>query len=77
LSNARPTGFDGVLRIPLSEVEAYTRLQGFDYAKAQDFLLYVERMDTMFMEHVAKLRDDEERKRNLKSNEKRPHNRKR
>lgn len=69
LSNTRPVGFDGALRIPLSEIEAYARLQGFDHAKRNEFLIYVERMDATFMEHVAKLREEEERKRKNKSNE--------
>jgi len=65
LSNARPIGMDGVLRIPLSEIEAYTRIQAFDHAKRIEFLLYAERMDAAFMEHVGKMREEEERKRNL------------
>lgn len=70
LSNSRPAGFDGALRIPLSEVEAYTRLQAFDYAKRIEFMKYVERMDGVFMEHIRQLRESEEAKSKNKSQEK-------
>jgi len=63
-------GFNGVLRIPLSEIEAYSRLQRFDPEQAQDFLVFVERMDNKFMEYVEKQREIEELKSQNKSKEK-------
>lgn len=63
LSNARPQGMNGYLRIPLSEVEAYCRLHGFDFGQRTEFLFYVERLDDEFMKHVEKLREEEEKKR--------------
>lgn len=56
---------------------AYASLQDFDHGKRTEFLFYVERLDGVFMEHIAKLREDEERTRNLKSNEKKPSRRRR
>jgi hypothetical protein len=70
LSNSRPVGFNGVLRIPLSEIEAYARLSGFDYGKSQDFLSFVERMDHRYMEYVEEQREIEEAKQKNKSREK-------
>jgi hypothetical protein len=70
LSNSRPVGFNGVLRIPLSELEAYSRLNRFDYEKSQDFLTFVERMDHRYMEWVAEQREIEEQKSKNKSREK-------
>ena len=63
LSNARPQGFSGPLRIPLSEIEAYCRLKGFAYGKRQDFLFYIERMDEKFMQFVQETQADQERTR--------------
>ena len=57
LSNARPVGFDGVLRIPLSEIEAYARMQEFDFAKRVEFLRYIEGMDHVFMKYVERQRE--------------------
>jgi hypothetical protein len=62
-------GFNGVLRIPLSEIEAYSRLQRFDYAKTQDFLTFIERMDHRYMEWVEQQREIEEQKSKNKSRE--------
>lgn len=62
LSNARPQGLNGPLRIPYAEIEAYCALHSFDYGKRQDFLYYVERLDEKFMEHVKKTQEEEERK---------------
>lgn len=52
---------NGYLRIPLSEIEAYCRLQGYIREKREDFLFYVEKLDEAFMAHVDKLREQEER----------------
>lgn len=67
LSNSRPQGMNGYLRIPLSEVEAYGRLHGFDYARRIEFLSFVEQMDEAFMAHVEKLREEEQRKTDLRN----------
>lgn len=67
LSNARPQGFNGPLRIPVSEIEAYCRLKDLDYSRRQDFLFYVERLDHAWMEHIKKLQKEEERKNDLKN----------
>lgn len=53
LSNARPQGFNGPCRIPISETAAYCKFAGFDYAKSQDFMVYIERLDAKYMEYVA------------------------
>lgn len=34
----------------------------FDYIKVQDFLLYVERMDTVYMDHVSEKQEEMKRK---------------
>lgn len=62
LSNARPQGFNGLLRIPLSEIEAYIRIKSFGYEKRQDFLFYVERLDEKYMEYIAKAMEAEKNK---------------
>jgi hypothetical protein len=62
LSNARPAGFNGVLRIPFAEINAYCSLHGFDHSKTQDFLYYVENLDAKFMEFVKEKQEEEERK---------------
>jgi hypothetical protein len=72
LSGARPQGFSGPLRIPLSEIEAYCRLHSFDYSHRQDFLYYIERLDEKYMEFVKKAQDEEERKRNNNGTPPRP-----
>lgn len=64
LSNARPVGMAGVLRIPLSEIESYCRIKDFSYEKRQDFLHYVERLDERFMAFVKERQEEEERKTN-------------
>lgn len=70
LSNSRPVGFNGVLRIPLSEIEAYSRITDFDFSKRQDFLTFVERMDHRYMQWVEEQREIEEAKQKNKSREK-------
>jgi len=60
LSNSRPQGMNGYLRIPLSEIDSYCRLQGFGREKREQFLLFVERLDEAFMKHVDKLREQQE-----------------
>jgi len=60
LSNPRPQGMNGYLRIPLSEIDSYCRLQGFGREKREQFLLFVERLDEAFMKHVDKLREQQE-----------------
>jgi hypothetical protein len=72
LSNARPQGFAGPLRIPLSELEAYCRLKGFDYAKRQDFLYYIERLDEKFMAFVQQKQEEQDRKGNNNGTPPRP-----
>jgi hypothetical protein len=61
-------GFNGPLRIPLSEIEAYCRLKGLDFAQRQDFLFFVERLDNAWMAFAQKLREEEERKTNRNKN---------
>jgi hypothetical protein len=69
LSNVRPVGFNGVMRIPMVEVEAYCRLHGYEYARRTELLFYIERLDSAFMEHVEKKREEQERAERNKSNE--------
>lgn len=59
LSNTRPQGFAGPLRIPMSEIEAYTRLQRFSLPKTLDFLFFVERLDGTYMEYVIEKQEQE------------------
>jgi hypothetical protein len=61
-------GFNGPLRIPLSEIEAYSRLRALDFSQRQDFLFYVERLDNVWMTHIQKLRDEEDQKNKRKQN---------
>lgn len=51
---------NGLLRIPLSEIEALCRLKGYGHRKRQEFLHLIERMDVRFMEHVEKTRAEEQ-----------------
>lgn len=67
LSNKRPQGFNGPLRIPDSEILAHIRLFGWDRVKAQDFCHFCDRLDEAFMAHVAKLQKAEEAKRERES----------
>lgn len=53
LSNSRPQGMGGPLRILMSEIESYSRLMQLSYSQVQDFIVYVERLDIKFMEWVA------------------------
>ncbi|UTC29882.1 hypothetical protein BAJUN_02760 [Bajunvirus bajun] len=53
LSNKRPQGFNGPLRIPLTEIESFARLKGWDHEKRNDFLFYVDKLDEAYMVHVA------------------------
>lgn len=62
LSNARPAGFSGPLRIPFAEIAAYCQLQRYDHEKTQDFLFYVEKLDERYMAFVKKLQEEEELK---------------
>jgi succinate dehydrogenase flavin-adding protein (antitoxin of CptAB toxin-antitoxin module) len=41
----------------MSEIEAYCRLVKFRQEQVEDFIIYVERMDTNFMEWVAEEQD--------------------
>lgn len=47
----------------------------FDYRKTQDFLYYVERLDNAYMEYIDRIREAEERKRAIQSNEVNPKSR--
>lgn len=69
LSNVRPIGFNGVLRIPIAEIEAYCRLHSYDYGRRTEFLFYIERLDVKFMEHIEKKREEQERMERTKSND--------
>ncbi|UTC28377.1 hypothetical protein GURKE_03510 [Brevundimonas phage vB_BpoS-Gurke] len=62
----------GPLRIPLSEIDAYCRLRGFDFSMTQDFLYYTERLDEAYMAFVKKLQEEEERKRGSNATPPRP-----
>lgn len=53
---------NGLLRITLSEIQAYCQLMAYDFEQRSDFLFYVERLDNEFMLHVEKLREEEEKK---------------
>jgi hypothetical protein len=63
LSNKRPQGFNGPLRIPDSEVLARCRLEGWDFSRRLDFAFYLEKLDEAYMAHIAKLQKEEEDKR--------------
>jgi hypothetical protein len=67
LSNARPVGMNGVMRIPVSEIEAYSRMKRFDFEKTQDFFHYIERMDERYMALVKEAQEKEDQKRNTSS----------
>jgi hypothetical protein len=67
LSNARPMGFNGPLRIPLSEIEAYCRLRRLDFSQSQDFLFFIERLDNAWTLFAQKVRAEQERKQNQQS----------
>ncbi len=67
LSNARPMGFNGPLRIPFAEINAYCQLQRYDHGKTQEFLYYMERLDDRYMAFVKKIQEDEERKNSVKN----------
>lgn len=66
LSNARPQGLNGPLRITFAEIEAYCSLHGFDLMKKQDFLYFIEMLDAKFMDYVKKAQEEEERKKQTK-----------
>jgi len=66
LSNARPIGMNGPLRIPYSEIEAYCRLHGYDYGKRQEFMYYLEQLDGKYMEFVKQAQEEEQRKAEVK-----------
>lgn len=68
LSNKRPQGMNGPSRIPTTEIEALTRIRGWSYAKRNDFLFYVDRMDEVYMAHVAKLVEEQERRNQTSQN---------
>lgn len=71
LSNRRPHGLNGVLRIPVTEIEAYCDLMGWDSpSKRRDFLYFVEAMDEAFMEHVDDVREQKERQERSKITQK-------
>lgn len=63
LSNVRPQGFGGPLRIPYVEIEAYCRLQGWRRHKVLDFIYFMERMDQVWMEYAIEAQEEEQRKR--------------
>lgn len=63
LSNVRPQGFNGPLRIPFVEIEAYCRLQGWRRHKVLDFIFFLERMDDVFMNYVIEQQEKEDQKR--------------
>ncbi len=63
LSPRRPQGMNGPLRIPVSEIESYCRLMSYDHGRRQEFFLYIERMDDVYMEYVAKVLSEDEKKR--------------
>jgi len=69
LSATRPVGMNGPSRIPLSEVSAYCDLQRFSPIKREDFLFYTEHLDVAFMKHVADQQAEQERTRELKTNQ--------
>lgn len=68
LSPRRPQGMNGPLRIPISEIESYSRLLDLDLTRRNDLLFYLERMDDVYMEYVAKALDEEEKKRQVAAN---------
>lgn len=63
---------NGPVRIPLSEIDAYTRLWSYDLERRLDFLFYVERLDHEFMTHIETLREQEENLRRAKEKSKAP-----
>ena len=65
LSNKRPQGFNGPLRIPASEIEAYARIKGFDHEKRNDFLYFVDRLDEAYMGHVQKQIEKQEQQQRI------------
>ncbi|AFU86926.1 tail assembly chaperone [Caulobacter virus Karma] len=74
LSNKRPNGMSGPMRIPTSEIEAFTRIRRWDYAKSNEFLFYVDMMDEVYMAHVAKVLEEQERQRETAANKPPIHN---
>lgn len=62
LSNTRPQGMNGYLRIPLGDVAAYATLHGWDLEKRIDFLHYLEILDAVFMKHIEEIQEQEEAK---------------
>lgn len=77
LSNKRPQGMNGPLRIPISEIEALARYKSWPYAKRQDFLYFVDLMDEAFMAYVARRQAEEERKRQTSNDKPQPSSRRR
>lgn len=65
-------GMNGPLRIPFAEIAAYCTLHGYDYGKRQEFLTYIEKLDTTFMEFIQEKQEEEERKNITKQGAARP-----
>lgn len=63
LSARRPSGMDGALRIPVSEIGAWVSLHEYSRVKGLEFLVYIERMDEAYMDFVRERREEEEGKR--------------
>lgn len=51
------------------EVEAYCRLNAYEYSRRTEFLFYVERLDGAYMDHVERKREEQERAERNKSSE--------
>lgn len=52
----------GIVRLPYSEIAAYSDLHSYDFGKRQDFLYYVERLDEKYVEFIRKREEEERRK---------------
>lgn len=52
----------GPLRIPMSEIESYSNIMDWSYQKTQEFLFYIEHLDTAFMTYMAERQEEEKNK---------------
>lgn len=46
------------MRIAFSEIVNYCAFMKFDFVRSQDFLIYVENMDSTYMEYVAEKHEE-------------------
>lgn len=63
LSGCRPEGFNGALRIPVTEVNAWAQAHRMNRTQTLDLLFFIDAMDRAYMGWLAERRAEEDGKR--------------